>query len=304
MDKNALEQLLSSYNWWMGVSTVAVAMGILGEYVAHFVFEKEARRNRLEVAISTLFGILVLGGVVGEYIFGKRLSQVSEQLQQIADAEVARSNKDAAQARLDAEAAKQQSADTAERAARVERHAAEENARAAKALAAAETARKNAEGLRLQIAQSNERAAQAELQIARIRQPRVLSSEQQRRIGDTLARFAGQNFAFLAFGDPESLRILANIDAALKIAKWNRLPSPTGLGGDIAYNTAGGSVSSINDIGLKIYVAVDDTSAEAAALAFAAALSAEGIPCEAHRSENLKGHTPRLIIVTVGQKQL
>src|SRR5271157_4207521 len=51
MDKTALEQLLSRYNWWMGLSTVAVAVGILGEYGAHFVFEKEARRNRLEMAI-------------------------------------------------------------------------------------------------------------------------------------------------------------------------------------------------------------------------------------------------------------
>lgn len=92
MDKTALEQLLSSYNWWMGVSTVAVAVGILGEYVAHFIFEKEARKNKCEMALSIVFGILVLGGVVGEYIFGKNLSQVSGQLQQLSDNEVAQAN--------------------------------------------------------------------------------------------------------------------------------------------------------------------------------------------------------------------
>src|SRR5438270_8647923 len=92
IDKDYLEQLLSSYNWWIGISTVAVAVGILGEYVAHFVFEKEARRNKLEMGISILFGVFVLGGVVGEYIFGNKLSQVSEQLQQIADTEVAKAN--------------------------------------------------------------------------------------------------------------------------------------------------------------------------------------------------------------------
>jgi hypothetical protein len=106
MDKHALEQLLSSYNWWMGVSTIAVAVGILGEYVAHFVFEDEARRDKREMAVSILFGVLVLGGVVGEYVFGKRLTQVSEQLQQIAEAEVAQSNKDAAQALQEAESEK------------------------------------------------------------------------------------------------------------------------------------------------------------------------------------------------------
>jgi hypothetical protein len=70
MDKSALEQLISTYNRWISVATVAVAVGILGEYVAHFTFEKEARRNRLELSISMLFGVLVLGGVVGEYVFG------------------------------------------------------------------------------------------------------------------------------------------------------------------------------------------------------------------------------------------
>jgi hypothetical protein len=103
MDKTVLEQLLSSYNWWMGLSTVAVAVGILGEYVAHFVFEEEARRNKREMTVSILFGVLVLGGVVGEYVFGKKLSQASEQLQQIADTEVAQSNRDAAAARKDTE---------------------------------------------------------------------------------------------------------------------------------------------------------------------------------------------------------
>src|SRR5271170_5828455 len=115
MDKDALEQLLSSYNLWMGVSTVAVAVGILGEYVAHFAFEKEARRNKLEMGISILFGVSVLGGVVGEYVSGNRLSQVSEQLQRIADTEVAQSNRNAAQARKDAEVVKHQSAETSER---------------------------------------------------------------------------------------------------------------------------------------------------------------------------------------------
>jgi hypothetical protein len=116
VDKHSLEQLLSSYNWWMGISTIAVALGILGEYVAHFIFEKEARRNKREMATSILFGALVLGGVVGEYIFGKKLTQVSEQLQQVADEAVAQSNKDAAQARRDAEIAKGDSAKADEKA--------------------------------------------------------------------------------------------------------------------------------------------------------------------------------------------
>jgi hypothetical protein len=102
MDKNALEQLLSTYDSWMGWSTVAVAVGILGEYLAHFIFEEEARRNRREIVVSIVFGALVLGGVTGEYVFGKKLSQVSSRLQQTADLEVAQANKDAAEAKKSA----------------------------------------------------------------------------------------------------------------------------------------------------------------------------------------------------------
>jgi cytochrome c biogenesis protein CcdA len=86
LDKNALEQLMSSYNFWMGVSTIAVAAGILGEYVAHFIFEKEARKNTRAVVVSLVFGAAVLGGVVGEYVCGKKLSQVSDELQRIPEA--------------------------------------------------------------------------------------------------------------------------------------------------------------------------------------------------------------------------
>jgi outer membrane murein-binding lipoprotein Lpp len=139
VDKNGLEQLLSSYNWWMGLSTIAVALGILGEYVAHFIFEEDARRNKWEMAISILFGALVLGGVVGEYIFGKRLTQVSEQLQQIADEAVAQSNKDAAQARRDAETAKDDAAKADEKAGKANERASKNEREAAQLRKDAET---------------------------------------------------------------------------------------------------------------------------------------------------------------------
>jgi hypothetical protein len=229
MDKNALEQLLSSYNWWMGVSTIAVAVGILGEYVAHFVFEEEARRNRREMAVSILFGVLVLGGVVGEYVFGKKLTEVSEQLQQIADVEVAQSNKDAAAARKDAELARTQSAATYERAAQAEQHAAQENARAAKALETAEVARKNAEGFRLQIAQANERAANAERETARLSgelADRTLTDEQVRSIADKLSLYPGQEYDVTMYRDSkESVAIAERINLSLQLARWNILPS-------------------------------------------------------------------------------
>jgi hypothetical protein len=228
MDKTALEHLLSSYNGWMGISTIAVAVGILGEYVAHFIFEEDARRNKREMAVSILFGVLVLGGVVGEYIFGKKLTQVSEQLQHIADVEVAQSNKDAAAARKDADFARTQSAATYERAAHAEQHAAQENARAAKALEAAEIARKNAEGFRLQIAQANERAANAERETARLTNKladRTLTDEQVRFIASKLSAFSGQEIVIVTYTENKEAIALANrLLIAVATAGWKYFP--------------------------------------------------------------------------------
>jgi outer membrane murein-binding lipoprotein Lpp len=190
MDKNTLEQLLSSYNWWMGISTVAVALGILGEYVAHFVFEKEARSNKREMVVSILFGVLVLGGVVGEYIFGKKLSQVSEQLQQIADTEVAQSNEDAAAARREAE-----------------------------------SARKEADSFELQIAQANERAVSAERETARLTHrfaDRFLTDAQVAVIANKVKPFVGQEVEIVPYWDNgESVAIANRILAALNLARWS-----------------------------------------------------------------------------------
>jgi hypothetical protein len=244
VDKNALEHLLSSYNWWMGLSTVAVAIGILGEYVAHFVFEEEARRNKAEMAISILFGVLVLGGVGGEYIFGKKLSQVSEQLQQIADTEVAQSNLDAAAARKDAEFARKQSAATFERAAQAEQHASQENERAAMALKAAEIARKNAEGFQLQIARANDRAAAANetaererlarLQLEARLADRTLTAAQQDTLVSRLTRFHGIVVDAIIWGDSAEIQTISGLilDSMTK-AGW-KVQSGQAVGGGAA----------------------------------------------------------------------
>jgi hypothetical protein len=224
MDKNALEQLLSSYNWWMGLSTVAVAVGILGEYVAHFVFEKEARRNKLEMGISILFGVLVLGGVVGEYVFGNRLSQVSEQLQQVADTEVAQSNKDAAQARKDAEIVKQQSADTNERASKAEQHAAEASAKAERFRRDIAKANESAAQAKAQVTGATAEATKANLELARLKVPRTIGQNDQQTICNALLAFAGTKFDLYVSGDQETIDLMGTIKSVLICAKWVQVP--------------------------------------------------------------------------------
>jgi hypothetical protein len=214
MDKATLEQLMATYNWWMGVSTIAVAVGILGEYLAHFILEKEARKNKAALVVSILLGLCVLGGVVGEFISGHKLSQASDQLQRIADKDVADANQVAAFAQSAAETARKESS--------------QNNERAAKALEDAEKARKEALKFQLQMAQANERAAKAEKETAKLTQrfaARVLNDAQLKTIANKTRPFAGQEFDVTPYWDlKESMAIANQISSGLQHAGWNYVP--------------------------------------------------------------------------------
>jgi|HubBroStandDraft_1064217.scaffolds.fasta_scaffold457081_1 hypothetical protein len=97
MSKSELASLLAKYNSRMGLATIAVAIGILGEYIAHFVFTKE-KKNKMEWVCTVLFALLVVGGVSGEYWYGKQLSETVDSLQRLSDGEVANANKNASEA--------------------------------------------------------------------------------------------------------------------------------------------------------------------------------------------------------------
>jgi hypothetical protein len=280
MDKNALEQLMTTYNWWMGVSTIAVAIGILGEYVAHFILEKEARKNTAAMAVSVLLGFFVLGGVVGEFICGHKLSQASDQLQRIADKEVADANQIAASAQSAAEAARKESS--------------QNNERAAKALEDADKARKEALKFQLQIAQANERAANAEKETAKLTQrfaARNLSETQLKAIAEKIRPFAGQEFDVTPYWDlKESLAIANQIASGLKFGGWNYVaPKQSGfmLGG-----TAG--------VQVWVHPTADDT-VKNAANALVAALDEQGIESELRLQNPANPADPKLHL-NVGAK--
>jgi hypothetical protein len=263
VDRNALEQLLHSYNFWMGVSTIAVAVGILGEYVAHFIFEEEARHNKREMTVSILMGALVLGGVVGEYIFGEKLSQVANQLQRLADTEIAASNKRAEEAHLDAEMARKE-ADSFE-------------------LQIA-LAQKNAAG-------ASERAAVAENDTARLKQrlaDRQLTDEQVQSVASQLKPFAGQVFAITPYWNvKESLAIANRIYLALHIAGWSDLK----MGGVLV-----GGVE-----GVLVYVSPQaDQRTRKAADTLVAALNAENVEAVLRVEETSAGHNA--LYLNVGSK--
>jgi hypothetical protein len=87
MDKAALDVLFETYDWWMGFSTIVVAVGILGELILPFIFERE-KKPIAEIVLSVFFGAIVFGGVLGEYQVGTRLSGVARQRRDLTDKEV------------------------------------------------------------------------------------------------------------------------------------------------------------------------------------------------------------------------
>src|SRR5271166_5546745 len=81
-----LEALIAAHNWWLGVFTITVALGILAETLVEFFFSKN--KSRAEIVLTIICSAVVLGGVVGEYIQGSNVADSSSELQQMADKDV------------------------------------------------------------------------------------------------------------------------------------------------------------------------------------------------------------------------
>ena len=77
-------------------------------------------------------------------------------------------------------------------------------------------------------AEANAVASQARLELAKLKEPRTIAPEDQEKIIAALKAFAGQNFGFSVFPDPEPLALLRVLDAVLTSAGWLRVPSQIG----------------------------------------------------------------------------
>jgi hypothetical protein len=320
--------------WWEHAEYVfgaLVAAACAGEYIADFNKRPWVKAHKDRIAkISTLvlvaalvFELICITRANGksDEVIGK-LRDEAEAADKLAQSAVQNSNTalgTSATALSQAKDAVTKSGKAADSLGKAEAEANKAQSSSSNALTLSRSAREEADSFERDIvsaktqaaeaeshlADALQRAANAELAIAKIKQPRTLNPEQQQRVGTSLLRFAGQNFSFLVFNDPESFQLLTDINAALKIAKWNVTPSPPGLGSGFGYSSAAGTVSSVNTIGLKVYIASDDPASEPAMLAFANAVISEGIPCQALRADDLKDRVlARKIIIVVGQKQL
>ncbi len=87
--------------------------------------------------------------------------------------------------------------------------------------------------LRKKTADALERAANAELALAKFRAPRTLSSEQQAKITGEMKQFSGTPFVFGVFQEPEALALLTQVDDILIAAGW--VEQEWKSGGDVVY---------------------------------------------------------------------
>jgi hypothetical protein len=151
----------------------------------------------------------------------------------------------------------------------------------------------------VRVAEAEARAAEANLELAKLRDPRKLLPEQQDRIIAALKRFTGQKFSFNVYPDPESLAFLRIIDALLKSAGWERVPSQVG---DVEVDAAGSTAGTAYDGGVDALIAPDDENSKPALITLASALTKEGTPCTPHYNDRLIGKIPKAILINIGKK--
>ena len=148
-------------------------------------------------------------------------------------------------------------------------------------------------------AEANATASQARLELTKLKEPRTIAPEDQDKIIAALTEFAGQNFGFSVFPDPEALALLRTLDAVLKSAGWLRVPSQIGA---IVLDAAGNTAGTSHNSGVTAFVGPDNPDAETALLALSRVLTVAGIPCESSRTKQLRDTTPKAIIINVGKK--
>jgi hypothetical protein len=342
MDESALRILIanldvsrSSFHWWLEFFTALVVAGVVLE-VVFVVWEyredlHDFRRgivhppNKPSVLLLVfgLFGAsLVAIGVAGEFREEAKIEGVETQIRKANDELYILLSKEAGDAAVSAKTAHVEAdavksiADEARADARdalvkaqaAQHSLAQAEGDAAEAQAVATNSLKLAQSAEAHLKDALDRAEKAEQEIARVKEPRRLNLEQQKRIADKLSRFAGQKFAFIVFGDSESLDLLQDINRSLRLAKWVRVEVPESLGLDVAFTVEGIRVPQVTAVGCKTYVSPEDAvgniggSADVS-IALALAINAEGVPCEPHMNARMKGIT-NLIVIQVGQKKI
>jgi hypothetical protein len=152
-------------------------------------------------------------------------------------------------------------------------------------------------------AKATERAAQANLELAKFKAPRSLTAEQQGRITEKLKGFAGKQFDVALLAEPEPQDLLVRIEDAITAAGWSQT-NWKGEGGNIVFmrkNRPDAGLVSVSGVIIQMH---EKRAGESivAARALAAALKAEGILAEAEPGTGTANTNTSAIHILVGRK--
>ena len=154
-------------------------------------------------------------------------------------------------------------------------------------------------------AHAEERAAKAELDLAKLKTPRTLNSEQQTRISAALKPFTGQIFDIALNIDDESKNLLPQIEDTMKAAGWSQIDWKGASGtADINFVRAGRPIAGIASVsGVIIQMHSEQVEKmKGAASILASALDAEGISARAELGLGIPNTNATAIHILVGSK--
>src|SRR6516165_3454262 len=143
-------------------------------------------------------------------------------------------------------------------------------------------------------------AREAELELAKLKTPRTLTPEAQRRVAAALQKFAGQEFEGQVVPGSEDARPLwEELDQALRAANWVRV-APSGL----AVGDPPAGIPLSPNSGVTVFVTASRANELApTAHALAAALMAEGLIAGVTASAGPRmEQRPNVIVIEIGRK--
>jgi len=90
-------------------------------------------------------------------------------------------------------------------------------------------------------ADANARAAEANLELARLKLPRTLTQQQRQELTDEMKAFSGQRFSMSAAQDPEAIDLVRTIGECLRGSSWEQTAPQTDMNiGDIGVSIGRG----------------------------------------------------------------
>lgn len=165
------------------------------------------------------------------------------------------------------------------------------------------------------LAQQKERTALAEkaasdaaLDLARLKQPRVLKKEQQERIASKASQFSGTEFDVAASNTSEPLNLVKQIEESLVAAHWKEVDwpemDPNGRANSLITRPGKPSLGLAIEHGITIQIEMSDKEhLLGISRISASALSAEGVSAEAQFMA-INQANKRTIHIVVGEKPI